>query len=79
MDVASKSIRKARELHWMMQLRTVYPYRLNDRVGDEYKTENTHVNVTNKFPSLPRKFIRVNRGTTSQRYFQIIIVSYIGN
>ena len=45
-----------------MELRTVYPYGLNDRVGDEYKTENTHVNVANKFPSLPRKFICVNRG-----------------
>ena len=63
MDITSKSIRKVRELYWMMELRTVYPYGLNDRMGDEYKTENTHVNVANKFPSLPMKFIRVNRGT----------------
>ena len=47
----------------MMELRTVYPYGLNDRVVDEYKTANTHINVANKFPSLPRKYIRANRGT----------------
>ena len=63
MDVASKPVRKVRELYWMMELRTVYPYGLNDRVGEEYKTANTHINVANKFPSLPRKYIRANRGT----------------
>ena len=46
----------------MLKLRTVYPYGLNDRVGDEYKTENSHVAVANKFPSLSRKNVRVKRG-----------------
>ena len=31
--------REKRELHWMLKLRTVYPYGLNDRVGDEFKNE----------------------------------------
>ena len=29
----------------MMELRTICPYGLNDRYGDEYKIENTHINV----------------------------------
>ena len=32
MDATSKHVRKARERYWMMELRTVYPYGLNDRV-----------------------------------------------
>ena len=47
-DVTSKPVRKASERYWMMELRTVYSYGLNDRVGDEYKTANTHINVANK-------------------------------
>ena len=61
MDVTAKPVRKARERYWMMELRTVHPYGLNDRVEDEYKTANTHINVAKKFPSLPRKYIRANR------------------
>jgi len=40
MDLAVKPLHKARELYWMLKLRTVFPYGLNDRVGDEYKNEN---------------------------------------
>ena len=39
MDMDSKPLRKARELHWMLKLRTIYPYGLNDRIGDEFKQE----------------------------------------
>ena len=63
MDVTSKPVTKTRELYWMMELKTVYPYVLIDRVGDEYKTANTHINVANKFSPLPGKYIRANRGT----------------
>ena len=64
MDVTSKPVRKATERYWMMESRTVYAYGFNDRVEDEYKTANTHnINVGNKFPSLPRKYIHANRGT----------------
>ena len=61
MDVAAKPARKARERYYMHELRTVYPYGLNDRVGDEY-TDNTHINVSSKFSSLLRKHIRRSRG-----------------
>ena len=39
-----------------------FPYGLNDRVGDEFKTDKKHINVTAKFSSLPRKYSRANRG-----------------
>ena len=33
MDFAAKQIRRARETYWMHELRTVFPYDLNDRIG----------------------------------------------
>ena len=41
MDLTVKLLRKACELYWMLKLRTVFPYGINDRVGDEYKNENS--------------------------------------
>ena len=43
LDPRSTKERKERELHWMLKLRTVYPYGLNDRVGNEFKTEHTKI------------------------------------
>ena len=54
-----KPLTKARERYWMMELRTMYPYAINDRYGDEYKTENTYINMAKKFPLLPRKHNRI--------------------
>ena len=62
MDFAAKPLRKARETYWMHELRTIFPYGLNDRIGDEFKTDNKHINVAAKFSSLPRKYSRANRG-----------------
>ena len=56
---AAKPLRKA---YWMHELRTIFPYGLNDRIGDESKTDNKHINVAAKFSSLPRKCGRANRG-----------------
>ena len=61
MDFAAKPIRKAREIYWMHELRTILPYGLNDRMGDEFKTDNKQINVAVKFSSLPRKHICANR------------------
>ena len=38
MDFAAKPFRKARETYWMHELRTIFPYGLNDKIGDEFKT-----------------------------------------
>ena len=62
MDFAAKPLRKARETYWMHELRTIFPYGLNDRIGDEFETDNKHINVATKFSSLPRKYSRANRG-----------------
>ena len=62
MDFATKPIRKARETYWMHELRTIFPYGFNDRIEDEFKTDNKHINVAAKFSSLARKHSRANRG-----------------
>ena len=46
----------------MYESRIIFPYGPNDRVGDELKTDNKHINVCAKFSSLPRKYSRGNRG-----------------
>ena len=38
-DPSETSKRRSREVHWMLKLRTVFPYGLNDRV-DEYQRED---------------------------------------
>ena len=63
MDFAAKQIQKVREIYWMIdELRIIFPYGLNDRIGDEFKTDNKHINVAAKFSSLPRKHSCVNPG-----------------
>ena len=52
MDFAAKPLRKAREIYWMHELQTIFPYGLNDRIGDEFQTDNKHINVAAKFSSI---------------------------
>ena len=49
MDFAAKPLPKARETYWMHELQTIFPYGLNDRIGDEIKTDNKRINVAAKF------------------------------
>ena len=49
MDFAANPVLKATERYWVLELRTVFLYGLNDRKGDEFKTGNTHINVATKF------------------------------
>ena len=37
MDARSTLAKKARELYWMKELRTVFPYGINNRIGNEPK------------------------------------------
>ena len=46
----------------MHELRTIFPYDLNGRIGVELKTDNKHINVADKLSSLPKKHICANRG-----------------
>ena len=52
MDLATKPLRKTRETYWMHELRTIFRYGLNDRIEDEFKTDNKHINVAAKCSSL---------------------------
>ena len=66
MNFAAKPIWKATETYWIHELRTIFPYGLNDRIlnriGYEFKTDSKHINVEAKFSSLPRKHSHANRG-----------------
>ena len=62
MDFPDRPIRKVRDTYWMHELWTIFPHDLNDRIGDEFKTDNKHINIVAKFSSLPRKHSRANRG-----------------
>ena len=42
-DPTQTAFRKQRELHWMLTLRTVFPYGLNNRIGDEFKTQEAYL------------------------------------
>ena len=64
LDASITQLRKAKEREWMLKLRTVYPYGLNDRLGDEFKDDNCHMQVGNKFPALSRAFTRLGRGAS---------------
>ena len=63
LDASQTSRRKARELYWTLKLRTVFPYGLNDRVGDEYKSSDHEGLIGKKFPPLSRKHQRFARGS----------------
>jgi hypothetical protein len=62
-DPSMTKLRKERELHWMLKLRTVYPYGLNDRVGDEFKIERNQKLIASQFPKLGRTFERGSKGS----------------
>ena len=63
----------------MLELRTVYPFGLNDRIGDEWMTENTHSSVFTRFPTLPRRFERVNRGTNHKGNNNNTVAGFLEN
>ena len=46
---------------------TILPYGLNDRIRDEFKTNNTCTNAASKFSSLRRKNNRVSSGKNQNR------------
>ena len=59
------SLRKARETHWMLKLRTVYPFGLNDRIGDEHRNTTGVSMIACRFPPLKRS--APTRGLTRRR------------
>ena len=57
-DPKITSKRRKREDFWMKTLRTVYPYGLNDRVGDDFMRDQASDRIGLKFPPLKRCFDR---------------------
>ena len=60
-DPKETSFRRKREDFWMKTLRTVHPYGLNDRVGDDFMRDQATDRIGLKFPPLKRSFDRRNR------------------
>ena len=63
----------------MHELRTISPYGLNDRIGDEFKTDNKHMNVAAKFSSLPRKYSWANRGKNHKGVLHLLPQQFVKN
>ena len=61
MDSSVRPRRKQREKIQITKLRAVYFYDLNDWLGNEYKKEDTHVVMGDKFRPVLRKYDRVSR------------------
>ena len=61
LDRDSTSIRKKREDYWIRTLRTVYPYGLNDKLGDDYMRDQNSSLIGLKFYTLKRNFNRTRR------------------
>ena len=66
--------RKSRETQWMLAMRTVYPYGLNEKIGEtgdlnRLRLEDDGI-IGKKFPKLPRTNIRVatTQGNTKTDY-----------
>ena len=54
-DPSVTVIRRKKETEWMLRLRTVFPYGLNDRIGNEYMTDRGHHVICSQFPPLKRQ------------------------
>ena len=58
----------------MLKLRTVFPYKVNDRLGDGFVEEDTHVLIGSKFSALSTKS-RISHGrvliNSTLSFFQI--------
>ena len=58
-DPTVTKIRTGKETNWMLLLRTVYPYGLNDRIGNEFKRDRA-APIATQFPSLKRNKVHNN-------------------
>ena len=61
-DLSARRKRHQKERHWMLKMRTVYPFGLNDRVGDEFQKDGDENLISSKFPKLPRQFVKNTKG-----------------
>ena len=76
-DPGVACVRRKKETEWMLRLRTVYPYGLNDRIGDEYMAEKDHSNIYSKFPSLKQIKVRQKIRTKSPTSNAFVVDNFI--
>ena len=79
MNLPAKPLQKARETYWIHELRTIFPYGLNDRIEDEFKTDNKHINGADKFSSLPRKHSCSNCGKNHKDVLRFLPQQFLKN
>ena len=65
-DKEITKIRMQKETEWMLKLRTVYPYGLNDRIGNEYRSTLSS-SIASRFPKLERKHQRGSRVRSTRK------------
>ena len=63
----------------MLKLGTVYPYALNDSLGDEYIKKDAHVHLGNKFSSLPRNYDRFSLEQPINAIIPFLLMSFSVN
>ena len=61
-DLNVSGLRKQKEKEWMLKMRTVFPYGLNDRVGDEHSSFRSKNFIGSLFPPLKRSAPHCIRG-----------------
>ena len=87
-DPEVKKIRCRKEREWMLKLRTVYPYGLNEKIGNEdnlHDLKQTQQHTANKFPSLNRRknngrgHNRITNGITATTFISELQSSLTNN
>ena len=76
-DPAMTRIRRQKEREWMLRLRTVFPFGLNDRVGDEYMAGKDLSIIYSRFPSLKRMKERQKVRTKSNVSSTFLVDNFI--
>ena len=74
-DPAATTLRQKIETEWMLKLRSVYPYGLNDRIGNKYRSSITST-IAKFFPKLERRQkrpTRVRKGRNIVSHIDVIL------
>lgn len=77
MEASSASARQACKVHWMEELRAVFPCGLIEGIGDEPETFERRINVGTKFRVLPRKNRCISRRISHNDISKIKLMDFI--
>ena len=74
-DTSVTAIRRKKETAWMLKLRTVFPYGLNDRIGNEHMADKGNSIICNQFPPLKR-YNKHTRARTKRKVSHSLLVDH---